>query len=88
MMSFLNVEPTVNTAVIEVANDPRDGMICIQTFSWQTFATQISGKVIGNFQWQIPVSVTSLKSLFFVITNQKTSNDMNYLKTGFQHRGL
>jgi hypothetical protein len=63
-------------------------MVRIQTFSWQTFAIQISPSITGNYQWQIPVSVTSLKSLFFVLTNSSTTNDMNYFKTGFEHRGL
>ena len=36
----------------------------------------------------IPVSVTSLKSLFFVLTNSTTTNDMNYFKSGFEHCGL
>ena len=43
---------------------------------------------MGNFQWQIPVSVTSLKNLFFVLTNSATTNDMNYFKSGFEHRRL
>ena len=63
-------------------------MIRIQTFSWQTFAIQISPNITGKFQWQIPVSVTSIKSLFFVLENSTTTNDMNYFDTGFEHRGL
>ena len=43
---------------------------------------------MGNYQWQIPMSVISLKSSFFVLTNQTTTNDMNYFKTGFEHRGI
>ena len=88
LLSCLDVEPAVNAALMHAAKDPRDGMVRIQTFSWQTFAIQISPNITGNFQWQIPVSVTSLKSLFFVLTNSSTTNDMNYFKTGFEHRGL
>ena len=83
-----DVEPIVNTTLINAAKDPRDGLIRIQTFSWTTFSTQITAGLVGNFQWQIPVSVTSLKSLFFVMTNQTTRQSMNYLNTQFQHRGL
>lgn len=88
LLSCLDVEPAVNAALMHAAKDPRDGMVRIQTFSWQTFAIQISPGITGNYQWQIPVSVTSLKSLFFVMTNSTTSNNMNYFKTGFEHRGL
>ena len=64
LLSCLDVEPAVNAA-----KDSRDGTIRIQTFSWQTFTIQISPNITGNYQWQIPVSVTSLKFLFFVLTN-------------------
>ena len=88
LLSCLDVEPAVNAALVSAAKDPRDGMVRIQTFSWMTFSTQITNGTVGNYQWQIPVSVTSMKSIFFVMTNLARTNDMNYLKTGFQHRGL
>ena len=88
LLSCLDVEPAVNVALMHAAKDPRDGMIRIQTFSWQTFAIQISPNITGNFQWQIPVNVTLLKSLFFVLTNSTTTKDMNYFKPGFEHQGL
>jgi len=84
----LDVEPVVNASLMNAVKDPCDGLICIQTFSWTTFATQITSGLVGNFQWQIPVSVTSLKSLFFVMTDQTMRQDMNYLNTQFQHCGL
>ena len=88
LLNCLDVEPVVNSTLINAAKDPRDGLIRIQTFSWTTFATQITAGLTGNYQWQIPVSVTSLKSLFFVMTDQSTKQNMNYLSTQFQHRGL
>ena len=88
LLSCLDVEPAVNAALVSVAKDPRDGMVRIQTFSWMTFSTQSTSGMVGNYQWQIPVIVTSMKSIFFVMTNLSRANDMNYLKTGFQHRCL
>ena len=88
LLSCLDVEPAVNASLTNAAKDPRDGMIRIQTFSWQTFAMQIPAGITGNYQWQIPVSVTSLKSMFFVMTNTSLQNNMNYMKTAFEHRGI
>jgi hypothetical protein len=88
LLNCLDVEPVVNSTLINAAKDPRDGLIRIQTFSWTTFATQITAGLTGNYQWQIPVSVIYLKSLFFVMTDQSTKQNMNYLNTQFQHRGL
>ena len=70
LLNCLAVEPVINSTLINAAKDPRDRLIRIQTFSWATFATQIAAGLVGNFQWQIPVSATSLKSLFFVMTDQ------------------
>ena len=72
LMNCLDVDPVVNSTLINAAKDTRDGLIRIQTFGWTTFATQITAGLTGNYQWQIPVSVTSLKSLFFVKTDQST----------------
>ena len=58
-------------------------MVRIQMFSWMTFSTQITAGTVGNFQCQIPVSVTPMKSIFFGMTNFSRAKDMNYLKTGF-----
>jgi hypothetical protein len=88
LLSCLDVEPSVNAVLINAAKDPRDGMIRIQTFSWMTTATSILGSQLGEFSWVIPVNVTSLKSIFFTFTNTSTLNNMNYLKTGFEHRGI
>ena len=88
LLSCLDVEPSVNAALINAAKDPRDGMIRIQTFSWMTLATQIQGSFLGTYSWVIPISVTSLKSIFFTLTNMSTLNNMNYMKTGFEHRGI
>jgi hypothetical protein len=84
----LDVEPAVNAALINAAKDPRDGMIRIQTFSWATYTTQINQSNAGLFSWQIPVSVTSMKSIFFTFTDQTKRENMNYLRSGFEHRGL
>ena len=81
LLSCLDVKPAVNDALMHAANDARDGMIRIQTFIWQTFAIQISPNITGNYKWQITVNVISLKSLFFVLTNQSTTNKMKYFKT-------
>ena len=70
LLNCLAVEPVINSTLINAAKDPRDRLIRIQTFSWTTFATQIAAGLVGNFQWQIPVSATSLKTLFFVMTDQ------------------
>ena len=35
-----------------------------------------------------PLHGNLLKSLFFVLTDQSTRQNMNYLSTQFQHRGL
>jgi hypothetical protein len=88
LISCLDVEPAVNTALINAAKDPRDGMIRIQTFSWSTYTTQINQSNAGLFSWQIPVSVTSMKSIFFTFTDQTKRENMNYLRSGFEHRGL
>ena len=88
LLNCLDVEPVVHSTLINAAKDPRDGLIRIQTFCWTTFATQITAGLLGNFQRQIPVSVTSLKSLFFVMTDRSTRQNMNYLNTQFQHHGL
>jgi hypothetical protein len=88
LISCLDVEPAVNAALINAAKDPRDGMIRIQTFSWATYTTQINQSNAGLFSWQIPVSVTSMKSIFFTFTDQTKREDMNYLRSGFEHRGL
>jgi hypothetical protein len=88
LISCLDVEPAVNTALIHAAKDPRDGMIRIQTFSWATYTTQINQSNAGLFSWQIPVSVTSMKSIFLTFTDQTKREDMNYLRSGFEHRGL
>jgi hypothetical protein len=87
-LSVLDVEPSVNAELIRAAKDKADGMVRIQTFSWLTFSTQIQPYTTGLFQWTIPVSVTSMKSIFFTITPTNNYNDMNRLKTGFMHRGL
>ena len=63
-------------------------MVRIQTFSWLTFSTQIQPNTTGLFQWTIPVSVTSMKSIFFTVTPTNNYNNINRLKTGFMHRGL
>jgi hypothetical protein len=88
LLSCLDVEPNVNSALVQAAKDPRDGLIRIQTFSWTTLSTQIDGSTTGTTSWTIPLSVTSLKSIFFTLTDQSNSGNMNYMKTGFQHRGL
>ena len=81
LLNCLDVEPAENNTLTNAATDPCDGLIQIQTFSWTAFATQITAGLVGNFQWQISVgnfqwqisvSVTLLKSLFFIniMTNQ------------------
>jgi len=87
-LSVLDVEPSVNAELIRAAKDRSDGMVRIQTFSWLTFSTQVQPNTTGLFQWTIPVSVTSMKSIFFTITPTVNYNNMNRLKTGFMHRGL
>ena len=88
LISCLDVEPAVNEALMSAAKDPRDGMVRIQTFSWQTFSAFIPGTHTGLYSWTIPVSVTSMKSIFFTLANQNFVNNMNFLKSGFEHRGL
>lgn len=88
LISCLDVEPAVNAQLVNAAKDPRDGMIRIQTFSWGTYSTQISAGYGGLYSWTIPVSVTSMKSIFFTLTDQFTRENINYMKTGFEHRGL
>jgi len=88
LLSCLDVEPNVNAALIQAAKDPRDGLIRIQTFSWTTLSTSIAGGTTGTTSWTIPLSVTSLKSIFFTLTDQTNTGNMNYMKTGFEHRGL
>ena len=87
-LSVLDVEPSVNSELIRAAKDKSDGMVRIQTFSWLTFSTQIQPNTTGLFQWTIPVSVTSMKSIFFTLTPTTNYNNINRLKTGFMHRGL
>ena len=86
LLNCLDVKRVINTPPINTAKDPRDSLIHIQRFSWTTFATQILAGIVSNFQWQIPVSVTSKKSLFFVMIDQSTRQDMSYLCIQFQHR--
>ena len=42
------------------------------TAMWTTFSTYIRGDALDGFSWQIPVSVTSLKSTFFTLTSMKS----------------
>ena len=42
----------------------------------------------GMFHWQIPVSVTSVKSFFFMFTQMPNANDRDYLRNGFEYHGL
>ena len=88
LLSCLDVEPSVNAALVSAAKDPRDGMIRIQTFSWMTLSTMIPAGHTGEFNWVLPISVTSLKSIFFTLTNTTKLNSFNHLKTKFEHRGL
>ena len=78
-LSVLDVEPSVNSELIRAAKDKSDGMVRIQTFSWLTFSTQIQPNTTGLFQWTIPVSVTSMKSIFFKITPTSNYNNFNRL---------
>ena len=73
---------------MSAAKDPKDGMVRIQTFSWQTFSAYIPGTHTRLYSWTIPVSVTSMKSIFFTLANQNFVGNMNFLKSGFQHCGL
>jgi hypothetical protein len=84
----LDVEPAVNAALINAAKDPRDGMIRIQTFSWSTYSTQIQMSNAGLYSWTIPVSVTSMKSIFFTLRDNSHVENINYMRSGFEHRGL
>lgn len=89
LLSCLDVEPAVNNSLVEAAKDRSDKMIRIQTFSWTTYTTQILSSIsTGSYSWTIPVSVTSMKSIFFTLTDMANPNNANYLKSGFEHRGL
>ena len=89
LIDCLDVEPSINMELINAAKDPRDGMIRIQTFSWTSYATQIPSGLVGVNSWTIPVSLGSIKSVFFTLRNVGSkSNDMNCLKSGFEHRAL
>ena len=76
---------SINAAFVNAAKDPRDGMV--PDIQLDDFTTVISSGVTGNVQSKIPASGSCLKSLFFVHTYQALTNIMNYIKTGFQHRG-
>ena len=66
-------------------------MIRIQTFSWTTYSytTQILSSIsTGLYSWTILLSVTSMKSIFFTLTNTANPNNVNYEILGFEHCGL
>ena len=88
LISCLDVEPSVNEALMSAAKDPKDCMVRIQTFSWQTFSAYIPGTHTRLYSWTIPVSVTSMKIIFFTLANQNFVGNMNFLKSGFEHCGL
>ena len=73
---------------MSAAKDPKDCMVRIQTFSWQTFSAYIPGTHTRLYSWTIPVSVTSMKIIFFTLANQNFVGNMNFLKSGFEHCGL
>ena len=87
-ISALDVEPNVNAALVRAAKDPRDGMIRIQTHSWLTMTQPIQPNQGGTWSWNIPVSVTSMKSMFFTFTDVTNFNNVNKFKTAFEPRGL
>ena len=70
----------MNAVLIEAAEHPRDGVICIQTFHWVTLFPQVFGKTAGPFQWRCPVSVTSIQSIVFAFEQQTNVNAMNYYR--------
>lgn len=88
LLDCLDVAPGVNDELIRAAKDPRDGMIRIQTHSWMVLSNQITPGAYGNWSWTLPISVTSLKSIFFTFSNVSKKNDLNFLNSGFEHRGL
>jgi hypothetical protein len=88
LLDCLDVSPNVNDELIRAAKDPRDGMIRIQTHSWMVLSNQITPGAYGNWSWTIPISVTSLKSIFFTFSNVSNKNNLNFLNTGFEHRGI
>jgi hypothetical protein len=88
LLDCLDVSPNVNDELIRAAKDPRDGMIRIQTHSWMVLSNQITPGAYGNWSWTIPISVTSLKSIFFTFSNVSNKNNLNFLNSGFEHRGL
>lgn len=88
LLDCLDVSPNVNDELIRAAKDPRDGMIRIQTHSWMVLSNQITPGAYGNWSWTIPISVTSLKSIFFTFSNVTNRSSLNFLNTGFEHRGI
>jgi len=87
-MSTIVVPPSIDMQIRSqgMAMSP-DGRIRLQNTSWQQFSTTI--KWDENYiSYTIPIHVASLKSLFFTITPNDNSQDINSDRTQFIMRNL
>lgn len=64
-----------------------DGRIRIQTHSWRVLSTQILANQT-HFHFPVPISVSSLKALFFTITPDLNSGNIMRSKTQFIQRNM
>jgi hypothetical protein len=64
-----------------------DGKIRIQTHSWKVLTSQIY-TTQNSFDYIIPIQVASLKAVFFTITPQANTANLNRSKTQFIQRGM
>ena len=64
-----------------------DGKIRIQTHSWKVLTSQIY-TTQNSFDYIIPIQVASLKAVFFTITPQSNTANINRSKTQFIQRGM
>ena len=64
-----------------------DGKIRIQTHSWKVLTSQIYTSQ-NSFDYIIPIQVASLKAVFFTITPQHNTGNINRSKTQFIQRGM
>ena len=65
-LNMIRVDPTVDQQLISSATGP-DGMIRVHSQTWSTFSQSIAAGV-SNFDYLIPIRVSSLKAIFFGFT--------------------